>query len=135
MLCTSCWRKMLYIVSMKSKKNLGAHPVVLNLRKIMNDKCITQSVMAEYAGVEPSQFSKIMNGSVQISLWQISNIATNLNMDIIDIFTYPDKFEKKSDAIDNNEIKAVLTIELKSDMKKKILRMIFDKDDIELLDK
>lgn len=91
--------------------------------------------MAEYAGVEPSQFSKIMNGSVQISLWQVSNIATNLNMNIIDIFTYPDKFEKKSDAIDNNEIKAVLTIELKSDMKKKILRMIFDKDDIELLDK
>ena len=37
---------MLYIVDMKSKKNLGAHPVVLNLRKIMNDKGITQSVMA-----------------------------------------------------------------------------------------
>lgn len=127
---------MLYIVNMKSKKNLGTHPVVLNLRKIMNDKGITQSIMAEYAGVAPSQFSKIMSGSVQISLWQISNIATNLNMDIIDIFTYPDKYSKQNATLPNNDdLRTTLTIELKAEMKRKVLNALFNKDDLEILNK
>ena len=121
---------------MKSKKNLGTHPVVLNLRKIMNDKGITQSIMAEYAGVAPSQFSKIMSGSVQISLWQISNIATNLNMDIIDIFTYPDKYSKQNATLPNNDdLRTTLTIELKAEMKRKVLNALFNKDDLEILNK
>lgn len=90
--------------------------------------------MAEYAGVEPSQFSKVMSGNVQISLWQLSNIATNLNMDIIDLFTYPEKFRKQNTSVGHEELKTILTIELKSEMKEKILKMIFNKDDIALLE-
>lgn len=127
---------MLYIVDMKHKKDLGPHPVIEKLRKIMIDKKITQYKMAEYAGIEPSQFSKVMNGSIQISLWQISNIATNLNMDIIDIFTYPDKYKKQDLRNHNNDdLKTTLTIELKAEMKRKILNALFDKDDLEILNK
>lgn len=121
---------------MKRKKDLCPHPVIENLRKIMIDNKITQYKMAEYAGIEPSQFSKIMNGSIQISLWQISNIATNLNMDIIDIFTYPDKYSKQdSKHPDNNDLRTTLTIELKTEMKQKVLNAIFNKDDLEILNK
>lgn len=118
---------------MKVKKQLGAHPVVGCLRKIMNDKGITQNLMAEYAGIEPSQFSKVMNGNVQISLWQLSNIATHLNLELIDLFTYPDKYRKQTDTTGEMGMKAMLTLELKSELKDKILRMIFDKDDLDLL--
>ncbi len=121
---------------MKRKKELGPHPVIENLRKIMTDKKITQYKMAEYAGVEPSQFSKIMNGSIQISLWQISNIAINLNMNIIDVFTYPDKYSKQEPKQQNNDdLKTTLTIELKAETKKKILSALFNKEDLEILNK
>ena len=121
---------------MKHRKDLGPHPVIENLRKIMMDKKITQYRMAEYAGIEPSQFSKIMNGSIQISLWQISNIATNFNMDIIDIFTYPDKYSKQNATLPNNDdLRTTLTIELKAEMKRKVLNALFNKDDLEILNK
>ena len=124
-----------YLNFMKHKKDLGPHPVVENLRKIMKDRDITQYRMAEYAGVEPSQFSKIMNGSIQISLWQLSNIATCLNMDIIDIFTYPDKYCRREDVSTSDDLKTILSIELKAEMKKKVLSALFNKDDLDILNK
>jgi transcriptional regulator with XRE-family HTH domain len=77
---------------MKTKKEI--HPVINNLLKIMKLNNIKQATMAEYAGVEASQISKILSGSVQLSLWQLSKIANKIDMRIIDIFTYPDVYEK-----------------------------------------
>lgn len=118
---------------MKTKKQLGAHPVIGRLRKIMNDKNITQTTMAEYAGIEPSQFSKVMNGNVQISLWQLSNIATSLNFELIDIFTYPEKYRKQTDNANTPQLKTSLTIELKPEQREKVLQMIFNKEELDLL--
>jgi transcriptional regulator with XRE-family HTH domain len=89
---------------MKVKKNLEKHPVVDNLLKIMKEKGLKQERMAEFADIDPSQFSKILNGSVQISLWQLSNIATNLNMRIIDIFTFPDVYVKSIEGDEKTKI-------------------------------
>ena len=79
---------------MKTKKKLATHPVIESLLKIMKDEDIKQETLAEYAGISASQMSKVLNGTVQLSLWQLSNIATNLNWKIIDIFTYPDFYKK-----------------------------------------
>lgn len=46
---------------------LFTEQIINNLRKIMNDRGLTQVVMAEFADTSPSQFSKILNGSVQLS--------------------------------------------------------------------
>jgi transcriptional regulator with XRE-family HTH domain len=93
---------------MKTKKNLKKHPVVDNLLKIMNDKHLRQEKMAEFADIDPSQFSKILSGSVQISLWQLSNIADNLGMEIIDLFTYQNIHKKQ---IQEGEEKTKILIE------------------------
>ena len=45
---------------------LFTEQIINNLRKIMNDRGLTQVVMAEFADTSPSQFSKILNGSVQL---------------------------------------------------------------------
>lgn len=118
---------------MKKKEETKLHPVIEKIRKIINDKGLTQAAMAEYAGTTASQFSKILNGEVQISLWQISNIATNLNIDIIDIFTYPEKYVSAQSSKD--EITASLTIQLKKEKKDQILKLVFGDNNLEILNK
>jgi len=95
---------------MKVKKNLEKHPVIDKLLKIMKDRDLKQERMAEFAGVDPSQFSKILSGNVQISLWQLSNIATNLNLRIIDIFTFPDIYIKSKK--DDEKTKILIEFEV-----------------------
>ena len=72
-------------------ENFAEH-IVQNLRKIMTDKGLKQAAMADFAGITASQYSKVMSGSVQLSLQQLSNLATNLGMREIDIITYPERF-------------------------------------------
>ena len=45
--------------------NMFTETVINNIRKIMNDSNLTQAAMASYIGVSPSQFSKILSGTVQ----------------------------------------------------------------------
>lgn len=104
------------------------------LRKIIKDKNITQATMAEYADVSESQFSRVLSGSVQLSLRQLAMIASNLNMREIDIYTYPDRYVKAEQGEQFNEpIEAVLQIRLQKSKKDQVLRLIFGDNDIELL--
>ena len=104
------------------------------LRKIIKDKNITQATMAEYADVSESQFSRVLSGSVQLSLRQLAMIASNLNMREIDIYTYPDRYVKAEQGERSNEpIEAVLQIKLQKSKKDQVLRLIFGDNDIELL--
>lgn len=104
------------------------------LRKIIKDKNITQATMAEYADVSESQFSRVLSGSVQLSLRQLAMIASNLNMREIDIYTYPDRYVKAEQGeLSNEPIEAVLQIKLQKSKKDQVLRLIFGDNDIELL--
>ena len=80
---------------MKSKKNQNGQEIITSLLKLMNDKGITQETIAKYAEIDPSQMSKIIKGRVQISIAQVANIASNLNMRTGAIFDYPDIYDKK----------------------------------------
>lgn len=111
------------------------HPIIENIRKIIRDKGISQKAMAEYAGTSGSQFSKILNGELQISLRQISNIATNLKIREIDIFTYPDVYVKNEKGNFSNEVKALLTIELSPSKKDQVLKLVFGENNLEILNK
>lgn len=119
---------------METKEKKVAHPVVEKIRKIMKDNDLTQATTAEYLGTTPSQFSKILSGEVQISIWQISNFATKLNLREIDIFTYPKIYEDISKEKEE-PIKAVLQIELKKDKKDQVLKLVFGENNLEILNK
>ncbi len=118
---------------MKKEIKSKYHPVIDKIRKIIKDKGLTQSTMAEYAGTTASQFSKILSGEVQISLLQLSNIATRLNMDIIDIFTYPEKYLPPQQI--KEDITASITIQLKKEKKEQVLKLIFGDKNLETLNK
>lgn len=119
---------------MKEKTNEFTLLVINNLRKIMNDRNLKQETIAGYARMSASQFSKILNGQVQLSLFQLSNIAINLSMREIDLITYPDIYVK-SDKQQEELVEAVLQIKLKKDKKDQVLKLVFGENNIEILNK
>lgn len=108
--------------------------IVENIRKIMHDRSLTQASMAEFMGTSESQFSKILNGKVQLSLWQLENLATALSMREIDIITYPQVYIEKA-GLEEEPVEAVLQIKLKKDKKDQVLKLVFGDNNIEILNK
>lgn len=108
--------------------------VLLSLIKIMRDRNLTQAAMAEYMGVSPSHFGKVVRGEVKMSFVQMSNLASNLSMSEIDLMTYPDKYIRVGKPEDD-PVKAVLQIELKKDKKDQVLKLLFGEHNIEILNK
>lgn len=118
---------------MENKTSFTEH-IINNLRKIMNEKGLTQAAIAEYADTTPSQFSKIMSGQVQLSLVQLSNIARGLSIREIDVLTYPDVYIKKAEGA-SEPVEAVLQIKLNKTKKDQVLKLVFGENDIEILNK
>lgn len=114
--------------------NMFTETVIKNIRKIMNDSNLTQAAMASYIGISPSQFSKILSGTVQLSLNQLSNLATSLSVREIDIITYPDRYVSE-DNIPSDSPEVSLQIKLKKDKRDQVMRLIFGDNDIEILNK
>ena len=108
--------------------------ILQSIKKLMNDRDLSQAKMADYVETSPSQFSKILSGTVKLSIQQISNLATNLQMSELDIMTYPDKFVRVG-AEGADPIEAVLQIKLKKDKKDQVLNLIFGEHNLEILDK
>ena len=119
---------------MSNMENSFTTLIVNNIRKIMNDRGLKQSSIAEYADTTASQFSKILNGDVKLSLAQLSNIATGLAMREIDIITYPDVYVKK-DNTDAEPVEVVLQIKLQKDKKDQVLKLAFGDKNLEILSK
>lgn len=109
--------------------------IIKNLRKIMADRSLTQATMARYADTSASQFSKILNGTVQLSLEQLSNLATNLSMREIDIITYPEIYVSKEETKPDDNVEVVLQMKLTRDKKNQVLNLVFGDNDIEILNK
>lgn len=119
---------------MESSESKVQKQLVVNLLKIMKDRKITQAALAEYMGISPSQLSKILNGGLNLTLSHISNLATNLSLREIDIFTYPDKYVSQK-AAEDEPIEAILQIRLTKDKKDQVLKLVFGENDIEILNK
>lgn len=78
--------------------------VTENLRKIIQSRNLTQSTLATYAGISESQFSRVMNGQVKLSLNQLAKIASNLEVEVIDIITYPQVYVPKEQNQEDSEV-------------------------------
>lgn len=119
---------------MELQENSFYGKVIDNLIAIMKDRRLTQAEMAEYAGMGPSQFSKVLSKTVAISVIQLSKIASRLGLREIDLLTYPDIYEKKSD--ENREpVEAILQIRLQKEKKDQVLKIVFGENCLEILNK
>ena len=119
---------------MELQENPFYGKVIDNLVAIKKDKKLTQAEMAEYAGMGPSQFSKVLGKTVAISLIQLSKIASRLSLREIDLLTYPDKYERKSNG-KNEPVEAILQIKLQKEKKDQVLKFVFGENCLEILNK
>ena len=116
---------------MKQKRTEGPHPVTDNIRKILNDRHLTQVAAAGFAGMSQAQFSKVMGGLSNFTTWQLSKMASGLGMRLIDLFTYPDRYEPVHGTSD--ELTASITIQLKDEKKEQALKLLFGDENLKLL--
>lgn len=102
-----------------------------NLRKIIADRGITQVAMAAFLEKDASQFSKILNGTIHLRVEHLAKIASHLNMSIIDIITYPEKYRPQEAGDDT--VRASVTIQLDEDKRDKVLKILFGTNNIDFL--
>lgn len=107
--------------------------VIENIKEIMQERNVPTKVVANNLGVDVSTISKILNGHRELKVSELAKIAQSLEVRIIDLFTWPDKYVKNPNG--QEDIEAILQIKLKSYMKEKVLQDIFGKKDLELLEK
>ena len=118
---------------MKKKINKPVHPIVDKLIKIRNDRRLNQTEFADLVGIDSATYNKIESGNLKLSLDRLSNIAERLQLREIDIYTYPDVFVEVKQI--DNSIKTQITIELKEELKMKILEIVFGNKNLQILNK
>lgn len=122
-----------YYIKLKNMTDLST-TIKENLRKIIHNRGLTQGVVGGYAEISESQFSKVINGPVNLSFNQLEQIASGLNMPVIDIITYPDKYVLPTQK-NEEELEAILQIRLRKDKKDQVLKLVFGEHNIEILNK
>jgi DNA-binding Xre family transcriptional regulator len=116
---------------MEKEKKRSTHYVVENLNRIMNDKKLTKVAFANLIGFPEPKWNKISNGVQSLSVEDLSKIAENLQMRDIDILTYPKTYAEVGHI--NDGVKAQITVELKEELKSRVLNLIFGNKSLEIL--
>lgn len=99
------------------------HIVLVNLRKIMNDRGMTNVAFSDLLKIPESKWNKIINGKQQLKVNELSKIAICLGMSEVDIYTYPEKWQSSSD-IENQQTDAFLQIRLSKEKKEQMLKLL-----------
>ena len=107
--------------------------ILENISKIRVNKKITQKSIAEFLEIEQGSYSLLERGERDLTIDRLLQIAIFFKMDVVDIRTYPNKgsYNKENE----EDIKAILQIELKKDKKDQVMKLIFGDNNLEILNK
>lgn len=107
--------------------------ILENISKIRVNKKITQKSIAEFLEIEQGSYSLLERGERELTIDRLLQIAIFFKMDVVDIITYPNKgsYNKENE----EDIKAILQIELKKDKKDQVMKLIFGDNNLEILNK
>ncbi|MBQ7018754.1 MAG: helix-turn-helix transcriptional regulator [Bacteroidales bacterium] len=108
-------------------------------------KGIKQDIMADAVNVTQGAYSNLEAGKSKLTFEALEKIAEAFNMPIIDIITYPKVYVDRdtiqtaeiipTPSENDNEVKAILQLELKKDKKDQVLKLIFGETNLEILNK
>jgi transcriptional regulator with XRE-family HTH domain len=102
--------------------------VLRNIATIRNTKGFTQDYVATKLGMKQAGYALIEKGQRGLQFESLEQIAIIFDMDILDIITYPDKFEKKGSQ--NQFTKVLVELEVSTDefikfgLKNKVLQIL-----------
>lgn len=105
--------------------------VIENIKEIRLSKGIPQKNLADALDVDVAVISNIENGKRELKVSELEKISNCLDVDIIDLFTYPVKYAPKGEVDDS--LDAVLQVKLKGNTKLEVLRIVFGDQNLELL--
>ena len=108
--------------------------ILVNIEKILKDRDIKQAVAADWIDVDPSQFSKILAGRVQLSIRQLAKFARGVELREIDIITYPEVYTAPEEGEDG-PAEVLLQMRLTKEKKDQVLKLVFGENNIEILNK
>lgn len=110
-----------------------------NIRTIRETRGLSQYDMAKLMNVSQSQYARAERGSTRIDLHFIYCFCEKMDMTLIDLIGYPDKYIKEAETNNKNDspdtIKASITIELDKNKKDQVLRLVFGDKNFETLTK
>ena len=105
-----------------------------NIRLIRVEKGIPQKKIADALNVDISVISNIETGKRELKVSELEIIAKSLEVSVIDLFTYPEKYVSINN-INYDDIAATLTIQLRKEKKDQVLRLVFGDNNLEILNK
>ncbi|MDD3686987.1 MAG: helix-turn-helix transcriptional regulator [Bacteroidales bacterium] len=110
--------------------------ILENIRTIREIKGFSQEAMAEKMNITQPKYARFERGATKTDLEMIYKTALVLGVEVIDLITYPKKYVDISTITDSeNEVKAVLQIELKKEKKEQVLKLVFGDNNLEILNK
>ena len=110
--------------------------IIENIRTLRELKGYSQEYLADLIGVTQSAYARFERGATKTDLKTVSLVAKTLNMSIVDIITYPEKYINIKDAskeLISSEPEVILQIKLKGDTRNEILKTVFKNCDYDIL--
>lgn len=118
--CNGKTRNYLYINNMEK--------VYENIKRFRIKANLKQRYVANEIGIDPSGYSRIEKGELDISLSRLAAIARVLGRNITEFFAEDQGKEEEP-------IEAVLQIKLRKDKKEQVLKLVFGENNLEILNK
>ena len=107
--------------------------ILTNIDIIRRNKGFSQEYIASKIGMKQAGFSLIMSGERELKYRTLLHIANVLQVSVIDIITYPDKYHLQKE--ENVSTDTVLQIKLNGKKEEEVLRIIFGEEVTNLLNK
>lgn len=109
--------------------------ILNNIYQIRTKLGYSQEYMANRLNIKQSGYNMIEKGERELKYSTLSQIAIIFEMDVINVIKYPDKYVNADSKKSDDEIKAVLQLELTKDKKEKVLKIVFGEHNFEILSK
>lgn len=105
-----------------------------SIEKLMTDKNIPPKQLAGIIDTDYTQVRRILNGSGNFTLRHVEFLSTYLGLRPIDIFTWPDIYEKPG-GLGNEPAEVLVQLRLTKEKKDQVLKLVFGENNIEILNK
>ncbi len=105
-----------------------------SIQKLMNDKDIPSKQLAAIIDTDYSQVRRILKGDGNFTLQHVEFLSTYLGLRPIDIFTWPDIYEKPGEP-GNEPAEVLVQLRLTKEKKDQVLKLVFGENNIEILNK
>ena len=110
--------------------------IIENIRILRESKGYSQDYMAELMSITQSAYARFERGATKTDLKIVSLIAQVLDINIIDIITYPEKYVNIKDVpkeIITSEPEIILQIKIKGDKRNQILKTALENSELDIL--